>query len=424
MNQFSQNNFNDNKRNSQFFWLKLGKIYLVVFLFVIVFIFGLIIGTSYSQVGPDSQKVLTQTAAQLGDIFKNNPQVDPSVFSEAWQVIHDNYLDKNKIDDQKLFYGSISGMVDALGDQHTIFLTPQLTQEFTQELDGSFYGIGAEIGQKNNTLVVIAPLDGSPAEKAGLKAGDRVLSIDGEDTTGMSVNQAVYKIRGEKGKAVELQILSKDSEEAKTIKILRDKIDIPSVKYKMDEGIAVIEISNFNSDTADRFGDIAQKVLRDNPKGIILDLRNNPGGFLNVAVDIASSWLEPGQVVVRETYGDKRNDADHRSSKKLNIAKYQTVVLVNEGSASASEILAGALQDYSIVQVVGEKTFGKGSVQQLMPLKDNSAIKLTIARWLTPKGRTIEGVGIAPDIEVKLTTEDYNNDRDPQLDKAKELILQ
>jgi len=346
------------------------------------------------------------------------------LFEEVWNLLHKEYLDKSTINDQDLFYGAISGMVDALGDPHSMFFDPKLTKEFNQELNGSFFGIGAEIGVRDGVLVIVAPLPDTPAEKAGLKAGDRILAVDGKDMAGISSSEAVTYIRGEKGTEVELTILAKNSETSKKIKIVRDKIDIPSVVYKTEDNIAIVQITGFNDDTDERFAKVAQQIVSDNPKGIIVDLRNNPGGYLSTAVEIASYWVEPSQVVVRETFSDKRKDQEYKANKKNSLAHFKTVVLVNEGSASASEILAGALQDYKLADIVGMTTFGKGSVQQLMNLKDKSSVKLTVARWLTPNGRTIEGEGIAPDYEIDLTLDDYQNDFDPQLDKAKELIFE
>ncbi|PWB38979.1 MAG: hypothetical protein C3F02_01055 [Parcubacteria group bacterium] len=425
MNQFHNNNFvvSDNKSGKHSPWYRAAQVYVFSFILILTFVFGLMSGVYFKGDTKNSGQIIGDIPSEINDIFAGNKEIDVNVFAQAWQAIHNDYLDKNKVNDKDLFYGVISGMVSALGDPHSVFLTPSLTDEFTQELDGTFYGIGAELGRKNGSLVIIAPLDGSPAEKAGLKAGDRILAIDQVDATDMSVNEAISKIRGDLGKTVVLTILPPDGKETKDVGIVRSKIDIPSVKYKLVDGLAVVEITSFNSDTSSRFTAVAQKVLKDNPKGIIVDLRNDPGGFLDSAVEITSSWLEPGQVVVRETYGDKRNDIEHKAIKRLSLAKFKTVVLINEGSASASEIMAGALQDYGLAQVVGVTSFGKGSVQQLIPLTDNSSIKLTVARWLTPQGRTIDGQGIKPNFEVKLTEDDYNNDLDPQFDMAKKMIL-
>ena len=407
-------------KKSKPWWLKLTKAGLVVFIIFVVFLAGFILGTKKSS----NERPVKYSADKLIDIFGSSDNVDPDLFAQVWDVIHSDYLDKNKINDQDLFYGAIGGIVKALGDPHSVFLTPKLTKDFTQELDGTFYGIGAEISRKDGFLVIVASLPDTPAEKAGLKSGDKILAINKADATDMSADEAVSLIRGDKGTIVTLTVYSEGDQSTKDVKITRDKISVPSVTYKLENKLAIIKISSFNNDTSELFAKIAQKALNDNPNGIILDLRNNPGGFLDTAVDLTSYWLEPGQVIVRETFSDKSNDNEYKATKKVSLAHIKTIVLVNEGSASASEILSGALQDYDQAQIVGKTTFGKGSVQQLIPLKDDSSIKLTVARWLTPKGRTIEGEGIKPDIEVDMTSDDYNKDLDPQLDKAKELLNQ
>jgi len=403
-------------------WRILAKVCALLILIIAAFVYGFSTGNKPSA-DVQQDNVIKYTADELIDIFKDNDEIDVELFTQVWDILHEDYLDKNKINDQDLFYGAVAGMVSALGDPHSSFFDPVVTEEFNQELNGSFHGIGAEIGRKNGTLVIIAPLDGTPAARAGLKSGDQILAVDGVDTGNISVTEAVNLIRGEKDTKVVLTIYSKDEGDTKEISIIRDKIDIPSVVYRLEDDIAIIDLTHFNNDTEDRFAKVAQKVLNDNPKGIILDLRNNPGGLLHIAVEITSYWLDPKQVVVRETFSDKRSDKDYKASKKISLADFDTIILVNEGSASAAEIVAGALQDYGKAFLVGKKTFGKGSVQQLISLKDDSSIKLTVARWLTPNGRTIDMEGIEPDTEVDLTFDDYNNDLDPQLDKAKELFL-
>lgn len=422
MDQFSSNNqFADKEKKS--WWNKTFKLYTFIFLLVLVFVLGMIVGIRYKE-PQNSQQVIQNTSEELKNIFSKQDNIDIDLFEEVWNLLHDEYLEKANINDQDLFYGAVAGMVRALGDPHSMFFDPKVTKEFNQELDGKFFGIGAEIGIRNGNLVVIAPLADTPAEKAGLKAGDRILAVDDKDMAGISSGEAVTYIRGEKGTEVVLTILSKDSDVTKKISITRNEINIPSVKYRTEDDIAIVEISSFNDDTDERFAKAVQQILNDNPSGIIIDLRNNPGGFLSTAVDISSYWLEPGQVVVRETFSDKRNDHDYKSTTKNSLAHFKTIVLVNEGSASASEIFAGALQDYDLAEIVGMTTFGKGSVQQLMDLKDDSSVKLTVARWLTPNGRTIDKQGILPDHEVDLSIEDYENELDPQLDKAKELIFE
>jgi len=417
MSQFQDFKSNKSQKTSQPWWIKIAKVYLLIFALVIIYLLGVFTAnTSVTKQTPE--QVISGTSSAFADFFANTDNVDLRVLRQVWDIIHEEFYKKSDISNQDLFYGAVSGMVDALGDPHTLFLSPQLTKEFTQELNGTFYGIGAEIGRRDGQLVIVAPLSGTPADQAGLKPGDRILAIDGRDTSGLSVDEAVYLIRGEKGTQVALYILSTDEETPREVKIARAKIDVPSVVYENKGNIGLITISNFNTDTTDRFRKAAEQARRENVKGIIIDLRNNPGGFLSTAVEIASSWLEPGTVVVRESFSDKRKDQSYNSERAVSLQSFKTVVLVNQGSASASEILAGALQDYSLATVVGQTTFGKGSVQQLQPLADGSSLKVTVAAWLTPNGRTIDGQGIEPDIVVDYTQEDYDNNADPQLDRA------
>jgi carboxyl-terminal processing protease len=398
-----------------------SKAYIWLLIIVASFVFGFFLGQSNIE-KQDSNQIITKTTDTLSAIFGSNSDIDTKLFKEVWDEIHSQYIDKGKIDDANLYYGSIYGMVAALDDPHTTFMDPKLAQEFANDLKGEFSGIGAEIGRKNNMIIVIAALPGTPAERAGLKSGDRILAVDGKDTGELSADQAVSLIRGDKGTKVTLSILSKGENKAKDVSITRDKISVPSVTYKQENNIAIVKITGFNDDTSDVFANIAQKVLSQNPKGLVIDLRSNPGGYLDKAVDLAGYWLEPGQVVVREEFADKSQNIEHKANGKTSLRKFKTIILVNEGSASASEILAGALKDYNIAKLVGQKTYGKGSVQKLIPLRSDSALKITVAKWLTPLGTSIEPDGITPDELVDFTLEDYNSDKDPQMDKAIELI--
>ena len=414
---------NKGEEKKEGWYRKITKIYLILLIITIVFSSGILLGSSLNNKGnKPTKEIIKETSIELSDIFKNSEKINSLLFRELWDIIHNNYFDQNNIVDEELFYGSLSGMIAALGDPYSMFLNPDNTEKLTQELDGTFYGIGAEIGKRKGLLVIIAPLPDSPADRAGLKAGDKIIAIDGQDATNLYLDEAVDLIRGEKGTEVILTVFSENENIAKDIIIIRGKIEIPSVTYELEDKIALVRIFHFNGDTDKKFTKIAQKILRDNPEGIILDLRNNPGGYLDVAIDIASNWLEPNKVVVRETFSDKRKDKSYQSYPKLNLGKFKTIILVNRGSASASEILAGALQDYGIATLVGEQTFGKGSVQQLILLSNNSSVKITVAKWLTPNGRTIEEEGIIPDYEIEFTLEDFENELDPQLVKAQELI--
>lgn len=398
---------------------KFIKIYAAVFLGLVIFIFGLWTGEARTRNTVSDSQLTKNSISQL---FFGKDKIDVTLFNQVWDLLQQNYFKSSNMVDKDLFYGAVAGMVNAAKDPYTIFLTPEVTNDFTQELNGSFSGIGAEIGKKNDILVIIAPLADSPAEKAGLRAGDKIFAIDGQDATNLSVDQAVTLIRGKKGTTVKLTVLSKNEDKPKDITITRDKIAIPSVVYKLENDIAIVEITNFNSDTNDRFVKVAKQIVKDNPKGIILDLRNNPGGYLNVAVDIASNWLNQDEVVVKESFANPEDNMDYKAGGQNILKDFKTIILVNEGSASASEILAGALQDYGIAKLVGQKTFGKGSVQQLFELSDGSSLKVTVAQWLTPKDRVINEKGIDPDVVVEFSTEDFNKDLDPQLDKAKELL--
>jgi len=346
-------------------------------------------------------------------------------FWKVWKTVKERHV-SHTATDVEMFYGSISGMVGALKDPYSIFLDPELAKKFADELSGTFEGIGAEIGVKKNQLTVIAPLPDTPAEKAGLKAGDKILGIDGVDTTGMFVDDAVSRIRGPKGTEVKLMIMREGWPDPKEITIVRNTIIVESVKWKMvsvdKKRVAVVTVSRFNEDTAAGFNQAVRSVLLESPDGLILDLRNNPGGFLETAVKMAGEWVLR-DVIVKEKMSDGTS-RNYDSDGNARLTDLRTVVLVNGGSASASEIVAGALQDYGKATLVGEPTYGKGSVQDYTEYDDGSALKLTVALWYTPKDRSIDKDGIAPDEVIKMTPEDFDADKDPQMDKALELVLQ
>ena len=350
--------------------------------------------------------------------------VNFKLFWRVWDMIKTKYIDRDRITDAQLFYGALRGVLAALEDPYSVFLNPQNSKEFNDELDGKFEGIGAEIGIRQEILTVISPLPGSPAEKTGIKSLDKIIEIDGISTAGMDLDQAVNLIRGDQGTTVVLTIAREGLNELKEITVTRETIKINSVALENKQGFAYIKVSNFNSDTSGGFLETANEIIKSSYPGIILDLRNNPGGFLDTAVDLAGYWVEEGQVVVREEFNEPELNQQYLSSGNAQFKGIKTVILVNAGSASASEIVAGALQDYGLATVVGETTFGKGSVQELEQLSDGSSVKLTIARWITPQGRTIDLNGITPDVLVELTDEDYDQNKDPQLNKAFELLRQ
>lgn len=400
---------------------KCAAVYFVVILMLGSFLGGLVLGAKQGRVAVEKNFLggKVENKEKLPEYLSKD--IDFNLFWKVWDLVKKEYV-RQPVVDTKLFYGALSGIVSALEDPYSIFLDPDMAKKFQQELEGAFEGIGAELGIKNKQLTVIAPLPGTPAERAGLKAGDKILAIDGKDTSGMALDYAVSIIRGPKGTEVALTIWREGWEKPEEIKIIRDRIELTSVKWEMKDQIAYLEINHFNEDTSERVNRAINEILVKNPKGLILDLRNNPGGFLNTAVEIGGEWIENGVIVIEQLQDGRRKE--HKSSGLARLQNLKTVVLVNEGSASASEILAGALQDYGKAILVGKKTFGKGSVQNLEMLSDGSAVKITVAEWLTPKGRLIEGEGITPDEEVDLTAEDYEADRDPQLDRAIKILTE
>ncbi len=346
-------------------------------------------------------------------------------FWDVWEDLSAQYY-KQPVDERVLFYGALRGMADALEDPYTSFFEPVEATEFSDSLEGKFSGIGAEIGVKDGQLQVVAPLPDSPAERAGVRARDLILSIDGEESLAMPVEEAVSKIRGDKGTQVTLELGrvgngATSTPDIQKVTITREDIVVKSVRSEVKDGnIYLIEIRSFNSDTDALFRSAVDQALDAGARGIVVDLRNDPGGYLDQAVAAAGEWVGDRVVVQERQRGEITESFKGQGRGRLKGMK--TVVLVNEGSASASEILAGALQDYAMATLVGKQTFGKGSVQDYHEYPDGSAVKITIAEWLTPNGRSIEKEGITPDVEVELTLEDLNAERDPQLEKALELI--
>jgi carboxyl-terminal processing protease len=385
-----------------------------------VLIVGLVIGYLF---GAGKLKVNSKLQISKGKA-PINQQADYSLLWDVLDELNAKYVDR-PLDQQKLLYGAVSGLVSAAGDPYTVFFDPTTAKQFSDQLKGTFDGIGAEVGIKNEQIVVIAPLDDTPAQKAGLVAGDAILAINGESTATMTVDQAVSKIRGKANTEITLTILHSGKRQSQEIKITRGHISVKSVKFAEKETngkkIGVITVSQFGDDTQGLFESAVEKVISSGEQGLIIDLRNDPGGYLNTAVDLASNWVDNGQVVVQEV-DYKGETKSYNASGASRLKGIKTIVLVNGGSASASEILSGALQDYGLATLVGQKTFGKGSVQELENLKDNSEIKITVAKWLTPKGRGINKVGLEPDVKVELTPDDVTAGHDPQMDRALELF--
>lgn len=347
--------------------------------------------------------------------------VDYNLLWQALKIVQDKYIDSGSIDEQKVLYGAIQGAVSAAGDQYTQFFDPKTLADFKTELQGSFSGIGAEITNKDGSIVVVAPVKDSPADKAGLMPQDYIIKINDESTDSMSADLAVSKIRGPEGSQVKLTIVRAGEDAPFDVTITRAKIEIKSVllEYKDVGGkkVAVIKISRFGDDTKALFNDAVSDVVKTKPAAVIIDERNNPGGYLESSVDVASEWLEKGKLVVTEAHSEK--DVIRYDSLGYNrLGNLKTIVLINGGSASAAEILAGALKDNGKAILLGQKSFGKGSVQELVPLGKDAAVKVTVAKWITPSGKNLNKDGLEPDIKVELTPDDIKAKRDPQLDRA------
>lgn len=345
-----------------------------------------------------------------------------SLFWDVLKIIKAKHIDASKVSNQDFLYGAIKGAVGALNDPYSVFFKPADAKKFEEDLSGSFGGIGAEIGVQKNQLVVIAPLKGNPAEAVGLKAGDKILKIDETVTFDLSVDEAVKIIRGEPGTEVKLLIFRDGWKEAKEYPIKRKIIVVPTLDWEMKPGkIAYIALHNFNANAPSTFYQAALSASLQGTKGVILDLRDNPGGFLDAAVNLGGWFFDRGDVVVLEKFGSGESQKLLANGSGA-LKKLPVVVLINGGSASASEILAGALRDNRGAKLVGEKSFGKGTVQEIENLSDGSTLKVSIAEWLTPKGSQINKKGLLPDFEVKITDEDAKNKKDPQLEKAIEIL--
>lgn len=346
-------------------------------------------------------------------------------FWEAWNIVHENYVDQ-PVDDVALMRGAIKGMMEALGDEHSSYMNPEDYETANAGLEGEYEGIGAYVDTTTEYLTITSPIPGSPAERAGLLPGDQVIAINGEDMTGIDAEVARLKVLGPAGTTVVLTILREGEETPLEFTIVREKITIPAATGEMlDNDIAYIQVTTFGTRTMPELLAALQDLMAQNPKGIILDLRNNGGGYLQTSVEVASQFVSEG-VILYEQYGDGTRETFNALPNGLATdPNIPMVVLINEGSASASEIVAGALQDLGRAKLVGTVSYGKGSVQNWIPLSgENGAVRVTIAKWLTPNENTIHEIGLTPDYPVEMTAEDRQAGLDPQLDKAVEVLLE
>jgi len=377
---------------------------------------------------------------------KNPPpgqNIDMSMFYRVLDQMTSNYYDKSKLDNKKILYGAIAGMIQSLNDPFTSFFPPQQNQDFKSQMSGQFSGIGAELGVSNGHITITAPLEGSPAEKAGIKIGDYILKVNDQDISGWTLAQAVEKIRGPKGTSIKLTILHHNDKAPIDLSIVRDNIQVKSVTGWLKEvscegnscteqtncttcaSIAYIRLSEFGDNTNDEWiakvNELLPKIQAEkNFKGIILDVRDNPGGYLNDAVFIASEFIKDGTVVMQE---DAKGDrASLTVSRKGLLTDAPLVVLINKSSASASEIVAGALRDHSRAKLVGDVSFGKGTIQQAEDLGGGAGLHITVAKWLTPNGTWVHQKGLTPDVLVPLDKNDQSHDA--QLEKAVDQLVQ
>jgi carboxyl-terminal processing protease len=343
-------------------------------------------------------------------------------FWQAWGLIHDKYVDQ-PVDDTLLMQGAIRGMIGSLGDPNSSYMDPTEYQQANMPLVGSYDGIGAWVDSDAQYLTIIAPMPNSPAERAGLQPGDMVIAIDGEDMTGIDPSLVVQRVLGPAGTNVVLTIIREGVDAPFDVEVERAHIDLPNVTSEMlDSGIGYVRLYTFGASTAPELRRALEELMASNPRGLILDLRGNGGGYLSSAIDVASEFIGEG-LIMTERYGDGHEEVFNAQPGGV-ATEIPLVVLIDGGSASASEIVAGAIQDRGRGLLVGDTSYGKGSVQEWIPLaSDSGAIRVTVARWLTPNGRQIDDVGLTPDIAVARTNEDVQANLDPQLDRAVEALL-
>ncbi len=390
---------------------------------------GVYIGHSHHDPALDVTSVVSKDVGQ-------SDTVDFSPFWQTWALIDKKYVATHHASStstsspltsdtpKERLLGAIKGMVASLGDPYTVFFSPEESKIFKSEISGNFEGVGMEMGIKDGILTVVTALPGTPADKAGLTTGDKLYKINDTLAAGLSVDQAVNLIRGPKGTEVVFSIVRGDEKEPRVIKVVRDTISIPTIDYKLrSDGVFVIRLYSFTAESPNLFRNALREFVNSNSNKLVLDLRGNPGGYLDAAVDIASWFLPNGKVVVREVSSKGSDEKDSRSKGyDIFTDDLKFAILINGGSASASEILAGALSEYGKAKLIGTRSFGKGSVQELVPITSDTMLKVTVARWLTPNGVSISDGGLSPDINVDLTRDDFTNAKDPQLDRAVEFV--
>jgi carboxyl-terminal processing protease len=400
----------------------------VVFILLLFLGLSFALGISFGRNHPLDKVNLSDNL----DILNSNATdtsalIDMEPFWKVWNLLDEKYVPTSKekatSTSQDHIWGAIQGLTNSYNDPYTIFLPPEDNKDFEENISGNFEGVGMEIGIKDSALTVISPLKGSPAETAGVKAGDKIITIDGKPAVDLTTDKAVKLIRGPKGTVVKISVLRNGNAKPLNFDITRAVIDIPTIDTEIMGDVFVISLYNFYAQSKTQFNVALKEFIGSKKHKLILDLRGNPGGYLDAAVDMASWFLPLGKPIVREEFGENKPESVYRS-KGYDIfnSNLRMIILIDGGSASASEILAGALQEYNIAKLVGTKSYGKGSVQQLLKVTDDTSLKVTIAKWLTPYGKSISDGGLTPDYEVKISEAELKAEKDPQMDKALELL--
>ncbi len=400
---------------------KMNLRYSKVIQAIAIFFIGIFVGLEINQT---PQFIPETTDNEAAEINTETSPLDLSDFWTVYDVLKENYYDATVFNTQIQTQGAIKGLVNSLGDNYTSYMDPQENIAFEDSLKGEFEGIGAELSIKNSLLVVVSPLKNSPAEEAGLQPGDIIYKI-GEKLAGdLTLFEAVMQIRGPKNSYIALTILREGEDEALEMSIMRDKIDIPNVEYKdLGSDIYSIQIYQFGDDTETEFSRAVQELILKNPKGLIVDLRANGGGYVDAAINVLSEFVLGEKESVKIKYREEtKSTILYTKADKGRLSEIPVAVLINAGSASASEIVAGAIQDWKRGVIIGEQSFGKGSVQELYNLKNGGSLRMTVAKWFTPNDRSIQDEGISPDIVVEITKEDIEAKKDPQMEKAIEVL--
>ncbi len=389
------------------------KFIIIIFFFLLGFWFGRYVDIPFF---PNNQPKISVTNKLYS---KNN--VDFTTFWQVWDKLNSDFLFKNNLSGTTLMQGAIKGMVAAAGDPYTAYFDPTANASFNNQISGTFEGVGIELGFKDNSIVVIAPLDGSPAEKAGIKAGDKIVTIDGKDATTMTLADAVKLIRGKSGTKVTLEILRGTETSTRKFELTRGTITVKTVKLTIDKDTAIINLNQFGDNTNDEWDQAINQITTKGIKKIVLDLRNNPGGLLESAIHVAGDFLTTKDVIVQQedANGNRQPMYDSVDGRLQDV---KVVILINKGSASASEIVTGALTDHNKARTIGETSFGKGTVQTVDNLPDGSGLHITVAKWLTPNGTWIHGKGITPNYKIDLTDQNIKDGVDPQMEKAREVL--